>query len=431
MASNTLNLADLRGILQYVPRFRERLFVIALDGAIAASDNLNNILLDIAVLRSLNIRIILVHGIGHQLRELASQRNITLSNSDGLGPTDENTLELAVNTATRLTHEIIEGLTTVDLRAAYTNCLIAHPAGILGGVDYLHTGKVEKIDTRCLDVLLSEGIIPVIPPIGLDGEGRTYRVNSDAIALDVGESMRAAKIIFLFGQDGLRTGGTLVRQLPAAEAEEIVRKRKVADNPTLHSKLDHAARACRQGVPRVHLINGTVNEALLSEIFSNEGIGTMVYSNEYQQIRRLFKKDVRAVMALIRQSVEGEELIRRTRQEILSQIECFWVLEIDRNLVGCVALFPYPEIEAGELGCLYVSRRHENQGYGSKLMAFVEQVARSKGFKRLFALSTQAFAYLEQKGGFIEVGPDILPPARRERYEASGRNSRVLVKNLT
>ncbi len=430
MQSGRVNLSDLRGILQYVPRFRDRTFVIAMDGQIAACENIPNILLDIAVLRSLNIKIILVHGVGWQLKKTAAQLGVPLSNHDGTGITDEATLDLAITCASRITHQLMEGLTTVDLRAAFANCLVAHPAGIIGGVDYRLTGKVERVDTRCLEVLLSEGIIPIIPPLGYDGEGRTYRVNSDGIAVEVAEAVRAAKIIYMFAQDGLRLDGTIVRHLPAAEADEIVRKKRVADNPELHSKLDYAARATRLGIPRVHLVNGMLNEALLTEVFSNEGVGTMIYSNEYQQIRRLFKKDVRAVMSLIRQSVDNEELIRRTRGDITAQIEDYWVLEIDRNLVGCVALHNYPEDQTGELGCLYVSKSHENQGYGKKLMAFVEQMARARGYKKILALSTQAFAYLQQKGGFTEAGIDVLPAARRQKYDASGRNSRILVKYL-
>ncbi len=430
MSTPSFNLADLRGILQYVPRFKERIFVIALDGEISASENLSNILLDIAVLRSLSIRIILVLGIGHQLQKNAHSMGLTPSNTDGTGVTDGPTLDLAINTASRLTHEILEGLTTVDLRAACTNCLIAHPAGILGGVDQQLTGKIERVDSHCLSLLLNEGIIPVVPPLGFDGEGRTYRVNSDSVAVEIAEAVRASKIIYMSAHEGLSLAGQLVRQLPAAEAEEIVRKRRLADNPQLQSKLEAAAKASRQGIPRVHLINGTINEALLAEIFCNEGIGTMVYSNEYQQIRRLFKKDVRAVMALIRQSVDNEELVRRTRQEILQHIEDYWVLEIDKNLLGCAALHNYPAERTGELACLYVSRRHENQGYGRKLMAFIEQIARSKGHQKLVALSTQAFAYLEQKGGFREADPSLLPEERRERLLASGRHSRVLVKDL-
>jgi amino-acid N-acetyltransferase len=156
----------------------------------------------------------------------------------------------------------------------------------------------------------------------------------------------------------------------------------------------------------------------------------MVYSNEYEQIRRLYKKDIRAVMSLIQQSIRSEELVRRTRAEILADIDDYWVLEIDRHIVGCVAMYSYPEQKLAELACLYVSRSSENQGLGRKLMSFVENLARQRGFSKLIALSTQAFVYLQQKGGFVEAGPEILPPGRHARYESSGRNSRVLVKNL-
>jgi amino-acid N-acetyltransferase len=183
-------------------------------------------------------------------------------------------------------------------------------------------------------------------------------------------------------------------------------------------------------VPRVHLLNGHVDEALLTEVFSHQGIGTMIYSNEYQQMRRIFKKDVRAVMTLIRESVESEELMKRTRAEIYARIEDYWVLEIDRSLVGCVALHIYPDDNKAEIACLYVSKNHSDEGYGKKLMNFAEQLAAQKGIREIFALSTQAFAYFQQKGGYQEASPDVLPPGRRERYDASGRNSKVLIKTV-
>jgi amino-acid N-acetyltransferase len=374
--------------------------------------------------------VILVHGAGHQIRELAARRGTAISDWEGTGVTDEPTLGIAIDASTRLTSEILQGLTSVDLRAAQTNAVIAHPAGILRGEDFLHTGKVERVDTRSLHHLLNEGILPVIPPLGYDGEGRTYRVNSDAIAVEVAEAMQAAKVIYMSAGASLEIGGNPVHQLSIPEAEELLRKRTAPGIAPLASKLEHAVRACRQGVPRVHLLNGLLDEALLTELFSNEGIGTMVYSNEYQQIRRLFKKDVRSVMALIRQSVQDEALVRRTRAEVLAQIEDYWVLEVDRNIVGCVALHVAPGSDTAELACLHVSRSHENEGYGRKLMAWVESQARERGVRRLVALSTQAYRYLVQKGGFEEQGPEALPPGRREKYEASGRNSKILVREL-
>lgn len=426
-----MKLPELRGILQYVTRFRDKIFVVALDGDILGSENFANILLDIAVLRSLNIKVVLVHGAGLQIELAAQEQGVRPSNSDGTGLVDETTLQISINVAIRLTNQIMEGLTQVDLRAAYSNCIIAHPSGIVRGVDFKYSGKVERVDVKILELFLNDEIVPVIPPLGFDGEGRTFRVNSDLVAVEVAEALHAAKLIYLSAFDGLILDGQRIGHLVAPELEEVLKKQKDILPKGLLSKLEHAAQACRYGIPRVHLLNGNVNEALLAEIFSNGGVGTMVYSNEYEQIRHLYKKDIREVMSLIQQSIRSEELVRRTRTEILADLDDYWVLEIDRHIVGCVAMYPYPEHKMAELACLYVNRSNENQGLGRKLMSFVEDLARQRGFSRLIALSTQAFVYLQQKAGFVEVGPDILPPARRVKYESSGRNSRILLKNLT
>ena len=420
-----MNVSDLREILQYVPRFREKTFVVSVDGEVAASPNFANILLDLAVLRSLSIRVLLVHGASYQVQVAAKKAGLVPSNTDGTGITDEATLEVSIDAAMRLSHEILEGLASVDLRAAYANAVIAHPAGILGGVDQGYTGRIERVDVKCLHVLLNEGIIPVVPPLGFDGEGHTYRVNSDHAACELAEALQAAKIIYLSADTKLPGGGALPRQLSIAEAEELLKKRKNGEAPNLYSKVDYGAKACRQGVPRVHILDGHVNEALL-----DEGIGTMIYSNEYQQIRKIFKKDVRAIMTLIRQSMDSEELVRRTRTEILEQIQDYWVLEIDGKLMGCVALHVYPGDGCGELACLYVHKDHANEGHGRKLMAFSETLAREKGIKQLFALSTQAYKYLQIKGGYREASPDIMPAPRRKKYEAGGRQSKVVVKDV-
>lgn len=426
-----MKVSDLRGILQYVPRFREKTFVVAIDGDIAASPNLTNLLLDIAVLRSLSIKVVLIHGAGAQIQQLSTERNVPISSWDGTGITDDPTLRLAIEASNNVLHELMQGLTSVDLRAAYANCIIAHPTGIISGVDQLNTGKVERVDTQSLQLLLNEGIIPVVPPIGFDGEGRTFRVNSDSVAVEIAESLRALKVIYLAQNGALRAGDEIVRQMSVAEAEDLVRKRRAQVHPALASKIECAARACRAGIPRVHLLDGTQNEALLSEIFSHEGIGTMVYSNEYQQIRRALKKDVRAIMSLIRESIINAELVKRSRADLLAQLDDYWLLEIDRSLAGCVAVHVHQDSEAAELACLYVAKSHEGQGYGRKLMAFAEQIAAKKGAKRLIALSTQAFNFFQQKGGFVEAGPDVLPPDRRKKWESSGRNSKIMVKETT
>jgi amino-acid N-acetyltransferase len=420
---------DLREILQYIPRFREKIFVISVDGGIVTSENFANILLDIAVLRSLNIRVALVHGAAAQISALAAEQGVQSSNLDGTGITDAATLKLALTASNRLTHEVLEGLSAIDLRAASCNALIAHPLGIIHGVDHLLTGKVERVDVEMLQGLLAQGIVPVMPPLGFDGDGRTFRVNSDSVALELAKALNAAKLIFMTTQDGLICQGRLIRQMLVADLDALLAQHRSEFEPTILSKALHAAAACRAGVPRVHIINGRVDEALLAEVFSNEGIGTLIYANEYQQIRRAMKKDVRAIILLTKDSVETEELVKRSRATIEKSLADFYIFETDKNPVACVALHQLDQTKA-ELACLYVSPLHENQGIGQKLIQFVENQARALGMAELLVLSTQAFTYFQSKAGFAEGSPEDLPPPRREKYEQSGRHSKVLIKKL-
>jgi amino-acid N-acetyltransferase len=421
---------DLRGILQYIPRFRDKVFVLSVDGAIVTEENFANILTDIAVLRSLSIRVVLVHGAGAQIRTMAEQQSIVPSDIAGSGVTDAATLQIALTAANRLSHEILEGLAAHDLRAVCTNAIVAHPLGILQGVDHLFTGKVERVDTEMLFTLLQQGITPVIPPLGFDGDGRTYRVNSDGVAAALAEALKATKLIYITTQDGLIREGQLVKQMLASEVEALLNSNKVVFGPEMTSKAIHACAACRAGIPRVHIINGRIDESLLTELFSNEGVGTLIYANEYQQIRRALKKDIRHILQLTKTSVRNEELVKRTRPTLEKQIGDYYILEIDKHPVGCVALHTYPEYGKGELACLYVRPSHENQGIGRKLIKFAEDRARELGLAEIITLSTQAFTYFQSKGGFIEGTPDDLPPSRRDKYDASGRHSKVLIKRL-
>jgi amino-acid N-acetyltransferase len=425
-----VKLTDLRGILQYIPQFREKTFIINVDGAIVTDENFANILVDIAVLRSLSIRVVLVHGASAQIRALAAEGGITASNTDGSGVTDQTTLQLALSAANRLTHEILEGLSAIDLRAACCNAIVAYPVGILHGVDQLFTGKVERVDVEMLQKLLENGIVPVLPPLGFDGEGKTYRVNSDGVALAVAEGLKATKLMFITTHDGIRVGDRVIRQMPLADLESVLALQKPDIHPALLSKAIHAAAACKAGVPRVHVINGSVEEGLLAEVFTNEGVGTLVYANEFQQIRRALKKDIGSILNLTRHSVESEELVKRTRSAIEKHLPEYYIFEIDKNPVACVALHTWPEQRKGELACLYVAPAHENQGIGRKLVQFVENKGREMGLNELLALSTQAFTWFQSKGGFVEGTPEDLPPVRREKYDQSGRNSKVLIKKL-
>jgi amino-acid N-acetyltransferase len=426
-----LKLTDLREILRYVPSFRDKVFVVAVDGEIVEDPRFSTLLLDIALLRSLSIHVVLVHGAGFQLRRASNELNQPISNSDGTGITDAATLKLALTVSNRLTHEILEGLASADLRAATTNAVIAHPAGILKGVDYQFTGKIERIDDGFLNTLLGHDIVPVVPPLGFDGEGRTFRVNSDAAAAQIAIALKAIKLIYVTTVDGVIKDGKIQRQIAMHEADELLKKDREKLEPTCTSKLEHAHRAIKGGVERVHIINGRMDEGLLGEVFSSAGVGTLIYANEYQAIRPAKKRDIDTIMKLIEEGVANEELVKRTRNSIERQINDFFVFEVDGNPAGCVALYQYPDESKAELACLMVSNSFENRGIGRKLMTFAERTARERNFSQLLTLSTQAFTYFQQKGGFREAAPEELPKARRQQWESSKRNSRVLIKDLT
>ena len=423
-----MKLTNLRGILQYVPRFREKTFVLSIDAAVVMDEIFASLLQDIAVLRSLNIRVLIVHGAAAQIKALADEQNLIPSDLEGTGITDSSTLALALTSSNRLTHEILEGLSANDLRAVSTNAVIAHPLGILNGVDHLYTGKVERVDVEMLQGLLNQGILPILPPLGFDGEGRTYRVNSDHVAVAVADALKAIKLIFIGTMDGIFFQGLKISDLLAGTLASQLAARRADFHPDCLSKATHAAQACQLGIPRVHIINGLVNEALLAEVFSNDGIGTLIYANEYSQIRPALRKDIRNILHLIKNSVESAELVKRTRASVEKQLGDYYLYELDRNIVGCVALHVFPEEKVAELACLVVSRGHENQGIGRKLIQFIENKARELGLKEFFALSTQAFTYFQSKGGFVEGTPEMLPATRREKYEQSGRNSKILFK---
>jgi len=416
---------DLRGILHYVPQFGGRIFVVALDGGVIASNNFTNILLDLAVLHSLNIRIVLVHGAGFQAAKQAQERNFEPSDTEGIGPTDAETLQVSIDAVSRLTSDVMRDLTGLGMRTALTNALIARPAGVVGGVDLLNTGKIERVDATGLKTFLDQGMIPLVPPLGYDGKGKTLRLNSDTCAVDVAIALGAAKIIYVCG-DAL---GRNPKQVPAEDAAELAAGGG-AGSDGFRSKLREAARACAGGVSRVHLIDGSLTEGLLEELFSNEGVGTMVYMDDYQQIRAATEGDVAEILSLINQSVEAEELVQRTRRDILDKLDDYLVLEVDGNVVGTVALHVEEGGELAEVACLFIKRTHEGRGYGRRLISHVEKSARRHGVGMLYALSTQAYDFFEKKTAFKSAGISVLPEARRKRFQSSGRNSKILVKDL-
>jgi amino-acid N-acetyltransferase len=430
--ATTIKPTDLRGILKYVPRFQGQIFIIAIDGSIVADENIGNLLVDIAVLRSLAIKVVLVHGISHQIQELSVARKIAISNSDGTGVTDAPTLDLAIRASSRVSHALVEGLTQNALKCATTNAVRALPLGIIKGVDQQFTGKVERIDKDFLGELIDRQVVPVVSPVAFGPDGKSLRVNSDLLAAELAEALHATKIIYLTPAPGIEIDGEIRREI----AMDALRKILVGDRSRIaehsRSKAEHAIKAIETGTPRVHVLDGRIFDGLLNEIFSNEGVGSLVYGNDYQQIRRARKSDVRMIYNLTRAAVRREELIHRTQQAIEKNIDQFYVFEIDENIIACVTLYFYPDKpQVAEVGSLYVMPFYHNRGIGKKMVDYACMVAKERGATMVIALSTQSIGFFTNVVGFEEATKEILPDARLKLYEESGRNAKVLVRNLS
>ncbi len=429
--TTTIKPTDLRGILKYVPRFKDQIFILALDGAIVADENFGNLLVDIAVLRSLGIKVVLVHGISRQIQELSTMRSIPITDAYGSGVTDAATLDLAIRASSRASHALVEGLTQNNLKCAVTNAVRALPTGILRGIDHQFTAKVERIDTEFILSLIDKAVVPIVSPIGFGPDGRSLRINSDLLAAELAEALHATKIIYLTPFAGLEIGGEEKRDISVEALRSILKDKPDQVSAISLSKATHAIKAIETGTPRVHIVDGRIFDGLLNEVFSNEGVGTLVYGNDYQQVRKATRRDVRQIHNLTRGAVRREELLYRTQQAIEKNIDQFFVFEIDENIIACVSLYFYTDKpQLAEVGSLYVLPFYQNRDIGRKMVDYACMIAKERGASTIVALSTQSYSFFSSVLNFEETAKDILPEARLKLYEESGRNAKILVKQI-
>ena len=421
---------DLRGILKYVPMFRDHVFVLALDGSLVAHENFQNVLLDIAVLRSLNIKVILVHGVGQQLKALAKQKQTTISDPHGELRTDAVTLELASEAAAMVSLEVMQGLTRNGLRCATCNGVRSKEIGMVKGKDQLNSGAVDKLDDVLFNKLLDTDTIPVITPIAFSREGTPLRINSDLLASELASKLNASKLIYMTTQDGLQINDQPLTNLPVAKLEGLLETATELIPERLLSKVEHSVKAIKAGTPRAHILDGRLFGALLNEIFDKVGIGTMVYSNDYQSIRRAVTTDAHSIYNITQNGVRTESLRERSQESIEATIADYLVYEIDGSIVACVNLKIYDSGDIAEIGSVYVQAFYQNKGVGRKMVEFACAEAQERGSKRAIAMTTQASKFFSKVCAFEEGTINDLPAERREDYAQNGRNSKVLYLDL-
>jgi amino-acid N-acetyltransferase len=425
-----LNPADLRGILKYVPQWRHHTFVIALDGSVVEEDTINNLMLQLAVLRNLGIRLVVVYGIGEQILKMANNKHLKASEARGYGPTDYATLEVAITAAGRVGHQIERGLTRNGLKCARVNAVRATDRGIIKGVNQLFTGKVEKIDSAMIEGLMADELVPLISPVAFTKDGSERRINSDLLASELAIALKASKLIFVLPYPGLTYKGQLRLNVDVQEVKKHLEAGSKLIDEAVRSKADYAVKAIEGGTPRAHIIDCRIHDGLLMEVFSKVGIGSMIHSNPYSQIRSARRKDVGAIFNLTKSAVRDEILRPRSRASIESDIADYYVYEIDDSLIGCFRITSFPRSRTCELGAVFVHPAYQGRRIGKAMVEYAVEASTKTNKNRLVALTTQTSAFFRDICGFSVGQRSVLPKPLREQLERSDRNSQIFYKDL-
>lgn len=421
----------------YINAFRGKVFVICFDGDAVADERFPFLVHDIALLNSLGIRLVLVHGARPQIERCLDERDVETRYVDNLRVTDADALDCVKHAVGRVRLEI-EALLSMGLanspmagariHVTSGNFVVAKPLGIRNGVDFGHTGEVRRVEHDAINRHLADGNIVLLSPIGFSPTGEVFNVSLLDVATSAAMALRADKLIHLVDASGLRDRRKRVlRELTVGAAE-----RALASPTQVHADdaalLRSAVRVCQNGTRRVHVINRRVDGALLLELFTRDGIGTLINADLFEDVRRATIDDVGGILELIAPLENDGTLVRRSRELIESEIDRFSVIERDGTVIGCAALYPYPEEQVAELACLAVHPHYRNTGRGQGLYEFVQKQAKKAGIKRLFVLTTQTTQWFAERG-FKRANLDDLPVKKRSLYNYQ-RKSAVFVSEI-
>jgi len=420
-----------RSAAPYIHAHRGKTFIISTGGEAVQSPHFSALIHDIALLNSLGIRIVLVYGIRPQIEHCLKNRGVQSHYINGTRITDEIALACA-KAACGEVHTEIESLLSMGLTnspnsyetigTASGNFITARPVGVREGVDYCYTGEIRRVDTTAIKRRLDEGNIVLIPPIGYSPTGESFNLLTEELASTVAMALGAAKWIYLIENEGIiDSAGQLVRQLTLLEASENENYKKQIPKAVLQ--------ACQSGVQRVHLVSRQTEGALLLELFTRDGIGTLISTNPFEHIRKATINDVGGVLTLIQPLEEAGILVRRSREKLETEIEHFTVQERDGMIIACAALYPFVPEKMAELACLAVHSHYRGADRGGALLAFLERQALQSGITHIFVLTTRT-AHWFQERGFVATDLDSLPIKRRSLYNYQ-RNSKVFIKQLS
>ncbi|MCK4841872.1 MAG: amino-acid N-acetyltransferase [Methylococcales bacterium] len=416
----------------YIHAHRNKTFVIFFSGE-TVMDDYDNLIHDIALLKSLGIRLVLVHGIRPQINQRLKQQEINSKFYKNLRITDDQVLQ-CVKESAGLVRVEIEALLSMGLanspmagakiKVSSGNFVTAKPIGIIDGVDYKHTGKVRRIDHSAIHQQLDQESVILISPIGYSPTGEIFNLAAEQVATEVACALQAEKLILLTEQS-CTFNQQLIQQMTITEVDDFL---KSAISESLISSLNAAKQSCLLGVKRVHLINRKTDGALLLELFTRDGIGTLISSNPYEEIRSAGLNDIAGILELIKPLEQQGLLVKRTREKLEMEINDYIVIERDGLIIGCTAFHLMSDNQSAEIACLAVHPDYQKSNRGSRLLEHLEHQAKEQNLQQLFVLSTQTMHWFIERG-FKSTKIDTLPKQRKEFYN-NKRNSKILYKKI-
>ena len=435
-----------RSVAPYIHKFRNQTFVVGIAGEAIAAGKLHNLAQDLAMIQSMGVKLVLVHGFRPQVNEQLAAKGHLAKYSHGIRITDSVALDCAQEAAGQLRYEIeaafSQGLPNTPMagstvRVLSGNFITARPVGIVDGVDFQHSGLVRKVDVGGISRTLDMGALVLLSPFGFSPTGEAFNLSMEEVATSVAIALQADKLIFVTEVPGVPLDPTLPvsednaidTELPLATAESLLAQLPAPQVPTDTAfYLQHCVKACKAGVERSHIIPFSVDGALLLEVYVHDGIGTMVVDEKLESLREATPDDVGGILQLIEPFEKDGTLVKRSRTEIERDVANYTIVEHDGVIFACAALYPYPEGKTAEMAALTVSPQSQGQGDGEKVLKRIEQRARLMGLQSIFVLTTRTMHWFIKRG-FVQVDPDWLPDARKRKYNWD-RKSVVMVKKL-
>jgi amino-acid N-acetyltransferase len=432
-----------RSVAPHIHAHRGKTFVVAIAGELIAAGKLSAFAQDLAILHAMGIKLVLVHGFRPQVEEQLRAKGHTSRFSHGMRVTDPLALDCAQEAAGQLRYEIeaafSQGLPNTpmahsQIRVVSGNFITARPVGIVDGVDFQHTGLVRKIDASGIRKLVEIGALAMLSPFGFSPTGEAFNLSMEDVAASTASELQADKLIYVtevrgIPLDPLDPDSEIDQELGLADARKLLAGLPNPMQPTDTAfYLQHAVKACEDGVERVHIVPFSVDGSVLMELFTHDGVGTMIVDEKLESLREASADDIGGILQLIEPFEKDGTLVKRDRTEIERDIDHYTVIEHDGVIFGCAALYPYPEAHTAEMAALTVSPNVQGQGDGEKILKRIEQRARGAGFESIFVLTTRTMHWFIKRG-FKQVDPDWLPEARKRKYNWD-RRSQVLVKKL-